>query len=122
MCIRDRSGSVHTALEVAEELAETEGLDLEVIDLRTLIPWDKECVLNSIQKTNRVLVYHEATKTGGFGAEISATIAQECFDYLDAPILRVASLDTPVPFAKSLEAEFLPTKRLSQSILQLISY
>ena len=116
------SGSVHAALDVAQELAETEEIEVEVIDLRTLIPWDKETVLRSIQKTNRALIFHEATKTGGFGAEISATIAQECFDYLDAPIMRVASLDTPVPFAKSLEAEFLPTKRLSQSILKLISY
>ena len=116
------SGSVHTALEVANNLAESNGLDLEVVDLRTLIPWDKECVRLSVEKTNRALVFHEATMTGGFGAEISATIAQECFDYLDAPIMRVASLDTPVPFAKSLEAEFLPNKRLSQSILDLIEY
>ena len=116
------SGSVHTALGVADTLAKNDGIELEVIDLRTLIPWDTECVFTSVRKTNRALIYHEATKTGGFGAEIAATIAHECFDYLDAPIHRVASLDTPVPFAKSLEAEFLPAGRLSQSILDLIEY
>ena len=116
------SGSVHHALKVADSLAEDHGVEVEVIDLRTLIPWDTETVFDSVRKTNRALVFHEATKTGGFGAEIAATLAAECFDFLDAPIERVASLDTPVPFAKSLEAGFLPNHRLETRILTLVSY
>ena len=116
------SGSVHTALEAAEALAESDDLDIEVIDLRTLIPWDRETVFASVKKTNRALVFHEATKTGGFGGEIAATLAEHTFEYLDAPIMRVASLDTPVPFAKSLEKEFLPNQRLYKAIRELSAY
>ncbi|MEC8049488.1 MAG: dehydrogenase E1 component subunit alpha/beta [Myxococcota bacterium] len=116
------SGSVHTALEAAEALAESDDLDIEVIDLRTLIPWDRETVFASVKKTNRALVFHEATKTGGFGGEIAATLAEHTFDYLDAPVMRVASLDTPVPFAKSLEREFLPNQRLYKALRELSAY
>src|SRR3954467_1832523 len=98
---------VLTALDAAEEL-EKEGLDLEVIDLRTLAPLDKEAILASVRKTSRVLILHEASLTGGIGGEISAIISQEAFEWLDAPVLRVASLDTPVPYSPPFEDYYLP--------------
>jgi 2-oxoisovalerate dehydrogenase E1 component beta subunit len=96
-----------TALDAAEEL-EKEGLDVEVIDLRTLAPLDKEAILNSVKKTSRALILHEASLTGGIGGEISAIISQEAFEWLDAPVLRVASIDTPVPYSPPLEDYYLP--------------
>ena len=98
---------VHLALEAAAAL-EKEGIDLEVVDLRTLIPLDKEAVFESIRKTSKAIVLHEDTKTGGIGAEIAALLAEECFDSLDGPILRVTAPDTPVPFSTPLEEFFLP--------------
>ena len=98
---------VHYGLGVAEELA-SEGVDVEVIDLRTLIPLDEEAILESVRKTNRVVICHEDTKTGGFGGEIAARIAELAFADLDAPIKRVASKDTPVPHAPQLEDAFMP--------------
>ena len=96
---------VHTADEAAS-LAD--GLSVEIIDLRTVLPWDKEAVLASVRKTSKVLVLHEDTHTGGFGAEIAATIAEEAFEDLDAPIRRLTAPDTPVPFAPVLEHAFIP--------------
>jgi 2-oxoisovalerate dehydrogenase E1 component beta subunit len=98
---------VHVALDAAEQLASA-GIEAEVIDLRTLAPLDKETVLASIAKTSRALILHEAPRTGGIGGEIAATIAEEAFEYLDAPVTRVASLDTTVPYSPPLEAAFLP--------------
>ena len=98
---------VLTALDTAEEL-EKEGLDLEVIDLRTLAPLDQEAILASVKKTNRALILHEASLTGGIGGEIAAIISQEAFEWLDAPVLRVASIDTPVPYSPPLEDYYLP--------------
>ena len=98
---------VHLALEAAAAL-EKEGIDLEVVDLRTLIPLDKDAVFESIRKTSKAIVLHEDTKTGGIGAEIAALLAEECFDSLDGPILRVTAPDTPVPFSMPLEEFFLP--------------
>src|SRR3954464_971819 len=98
---------VYTALEAAETLAK-EGIDLEVIDLRTLLPLDRETIADSVKKTNRVILLHEDTKTGGIAGEIAACINEDCFDYLDAPITRIASKDTPVPFSPPLEEVFLP--------------
>ena len=95
---------------------------VEIIDLRSLIPWDKELVLSSIKKTNRSLILHEATYTSGFGAEISATISEYAFEYLDAPIIRLGSLNTPVPFAQNLENNFLPKDRFEQQIKDLLAY
>lgn len=107
----------------AEELLKTgEFEQCELIDLRTLLPWDKETVRESVQKTGRVLILHEDTMTGGIGAEIGAWISENCFEYLDAPVLREASLDTPVPFAQSLEGNFLPKNRLEGKMRQLLSY
>jgi 2-oxoisovalerate dehydrogenase E1 component beta subunit len=98
---------VLTALDTAEEL-EKEGLDLEVIDLRTLAPLDKDSILASVKKTNRALILHEASLTGGIGGEVAAIISQEAFEWLDAPVVRVASIDTPVPYSPPLEDYYLP--------------
>lgn len=98
---------VHLALEAAGILAK-EGIELEVVDLRTLIPLDKETLYASVRKTSKAIVLHEDNKTGGIGAEIAALLAEECFDSLDGPILRIAPPDTPVPFSTPLEEFFLP--------------
>src|SRR5881392_1377635 len=98
---------VLTALDAAAEL-EKEGLDLEVIDLRTLAPLDKGAILASVKKTSRALILHEASLTGGIGGEIAAIIAQEAFEWLDAPVVRLASIDTPVPYSPPLEDYYLP--------------
>jgi 2-oxoisovalerate dehydrogenase E1 component beta subunit len=99
---------VHTAEEAAELLAGEDGLSVEILDLRTLTPWDRDGVIASVEKTSRLLVLHEDTRTGGFGAEIVATVAEEAFELLDAPIRRIAAPDTPVPFSPPLEKRFLP--------------
>jgi 2-oxoisovalerate dehydrogenase E1 component beta subunit len=98
---------VLAALDAAEEL-EKEGLDAEVIDLRTLAPLDKEAILSSVRKTSRALILHEASLTGGIGGEIAAIISEGAFEWLDAPVLRLASLDTPVPYSPPLEDYYLP--------------
>jgi 2-oxoisovalerate dehydrogenase E1 component beta subunit len=98
---------VYTAAEAAEKL-EGEGLSVEVVDLRTLIPWDVDAVLASVRKTSKVLVLHEDTRTGGFGAEIAATIAERAFEDLDGPVKRLAAPDSPVPFSPPLEKTFIP--------------
>ena len=85
-----------------------EGIDLEVVDLRTLIPLDKETIYASVRKTSKAIMLHEDNKTGGIGAEIAALLAEECFDCLDGPIVRIAPPDTPVPFSTPLEEYFLP--------------
>jgi 2-oxoisovalerate dehydrogenase E1 component beta subunit len=98
---------VYTAAEAAKQL-EADGISVEIIDLRTLIPWDKKSVFESVGKTSKALVLHEDTRTGGFGAEIVATIAEEAFENLDAPVKRLAAPDTPVPFSPPLEKAFIP--------------
>ena len=98
---------VHTAIEAAGKLA-AEGVEAEVVDLRSLAPLDREAVLTTVVKTSRALLLHEATLTGGIGGELAAIISEEAFEYLDAPVVRVASADTPVPYSPPLEAAFLP--------------
>jgi 2-oxoisovalerate dehydrogenase E1 component beta subunit len=98
---------VYTALEAAEALAK-DGIELEVIDLRTLVPLDRRAIARTVQKTNRALIVHEHARTGGIAGEIAAVINEECFDSLDAPIARIAALDTPVPFSPPLEEAYLP--------------
>lgn len=98
---------VHLALEAAQMLAK-DGIDLEVVDLRTLAPLDKEAIYESVRKTSKAIVLHEDNKTGGVGAEVAALLAEECFDSLDGPIMRIAAPDTPVPFSTPLEEFFLP--------------
>ncbi len=100
---------VLNALDAADELEKTDGLSVEVIDLRTLAPLDKDAILATVKKTNRVMVLHEASLTGGIGGEISAIIAEEAFEWLDAPVIRVASIDAPVPFAPQMEDYYLPS-------------
>lgn len=107
---------------VLEELDKMPHVSAEVLDLRTLLPWDKEAVELSVRKTNRVLIVHEDTLTGGIGAEISAWIAEHCFTSLDAPVMRVASLDTPIPFAPTLELNFLPKGRIRNAIDKLLAF
>jgi pyruvate/2-oxoglutarate/acetoin dehydrogenase E1 component len=98
---------VWTADEAAQQL-DSDGISVEIVDLRTLIPWDKKTVLESVRKTSKVVVLHEDTLTGGFGGEIAATIAEEAFEDLDAPVKRIAAPDTPVPFSPALEKAFIP--------------
>lgn len=100
---------VLNALDAAEELEKADGLSIEVLDLRTLKPLDKDAILATVKKTNRVIVLHEASLTGGIGGEISAIIAEEAFEWLDAPVIRIASIDAPVPFAPEMEDYFLPS-------------
>ncbi len=107
LTILSYAAMMHTSLEAAEALAK-EGIQAEVIDLRTLLPLDEETILHSIKKTNRCLVVHEDTKTGGIAGEIAAILFEKAFHDLDGPVLRVASLDTPVPYAPTLEEAFLP--------------
>ncbi len=114
------SVGVPWAVEAAELLA-TEGHRIEVVDLRTLVPWDRETVLESVRKTSKVLVLHEAPTTGGFGAEVAATIAKECFSDLDAPVERLGALDTPVPFNRALEEVYSPRKRLLPALRALLA-
>ena len=110
---------VHWALEVLKKNPE---ISAELIDLRTLIPFDKTCVLASVKKTGRAIVLHEDCMIGGFGADIAAILADECFEYLDAPIKRSASIDTPVPFAYSLEDNFLAKARFEMQLKNLLMY
>lgn len=98
---------VYTALEAAEKLAQ-EGVELEIVDLRCLVPLDSESVLQSVRKTNRVVLLHEDTMTAGFAGELAARIASDAFDYLDAPVFRVTAPDCPVPYSPPLEQAFLP--------------
>jgi 2-oxoisovalerate dehydrogenase E1 component len=112
---------VSWALEAAAALA-PEGREIEVVDLRSLIPWDIEAALGSVRKTSRVLVLHEAPLTGGFGGEIAATIGREAFEWLDAPVGRLGALDTPVPFSRNLEALFSPKARLLGALRELLAY
>jgi 2-oxoisovalerate dehydrogenase E1 component beta subunit len=99
---------VYIALDAAERLVE-HGIEAEVLDLRSLAPLDREAILTSVAKTSRALLLHEATLTGGIGGELAAIIAEHAFEYLDAPVVRVASADTPVPYSPPLEAAFLPS-------------
>jgi len=98
---------VYTALEAAETLSK-EGIDLEVVDLRTISPLDREAIAESVRKTSKVIVLHEHSRTGGLAGEIAAIINEEAFDDLDGPIVRIAAQDSPVPFSPPLEHFFLP--------------
>jgi len=109
------------ALEAAETLAQ-EGKDVEVLDLRSLLPWDRETVMGSVRKTGRCLVLHEAPTTGGFGGELAAAVSETGFEWLDAPVARLGALDTPVPFSKALEEVFSPKGRLLPALRDLLDY
>ena len=98
---------VHVALEAAQTL-EAEGIDLEILDLRSLIPLDEEAVLETVRKTGKVILLHEDTMTGGLAGELAARISEKAFDYLDGPVIRITAPDCPVPFSTPLEEAFLP--------------
>jgi 2-oxoisovalerate dehydrogenase E1 component beta subunit len=107
----------------AEEAAAQVDASVEIVDLRTVMPWDKQAVLDSVRKTSKVLVLHEDTRSGGFGGEIAATIAEEAFEDLDAPVRRIAAPDTPVPFSPVLEKAFIPqVEDVVRGIRELVEY
>jgi pyruvate/2-oxoglutarate/acetoin dehydrogenase E1 component len=107
----------------AEEASKQVDASVEIVDLRTVLPWDKQAVLDSVRKTSKVLVLHEDTRTGGFGGEIAATIAEEAFEDLDAPVRRIAAPDTPVPFSPVLEKAFIPqVDDVVRGLKELIEY
>jgi 2-oxoisovalerate dehydrogenase E1 component len=110
---------VHWAKEAIKKL---ENITADILDLRTLLPWDKEAVRETVKRTGKVLILHEDCLTGGIGAEISAWISEHCFKYLDAPVLREASLDIPVPFSPALENTFLPKNRVGERVKQLMEF
>jgi len=113
---------VWTALEAAQEL-EKEGLSLEVVDLRTLLPYDEQTVLASVRKCNKVILLHEDTRTGGMASELAALIAEQSFEDLDGPIVRVTAPDTPVPYSPPLEEYFLPNaQRVAEAARRLAAY
>lgn len=110
---------VHWALEVLNKHPQ---LNADLVDLRTLLPWDEEAVIQSVKKTGKVIILHEDTLTGGIGAEIAARIAEKCFVHLDAPVVRSASLDTPIPMSSALEWNFLPKERFEKQLLELYQF
>jgi 2-oxoisovalerate dehydrogenase E1 component beta subunit len=113
---------MHVALEAAEAAAR-DGIDVEVLDLRTLLPLDEEAILSTAAKTGKVIVLHEATRTGGPGGEVAALISERAFEYLDAPVVRMAPPDTPVPYSPPLEEYFLPNaEKVGKAIRALHEY
>lgn len=114
---------VHAAQQAAEKLSAEDHIEAEIVDLRSLKPLDKEMILNTVAKTNRVLIVHEANLTGGIGGEISAIIAEEGFEMLDAPIKRIAALDTPTPYSPVLEEVFQPNaEKIRAAALELVRF
>ena len=110
---------VHWALEVLDNNPD---ISADLIDLRTLVPLDEQAIMNSVKKTGRVLIMHEDCEVGGYGADIAALISEQCFEFLDAPVRRSASLNTAVPFAKNLEDNFLAKQTFEQKLKELLSY
>jgi 2-oxoisovalerate dehydrogenase E1 component len=106
-------------MEAAEK---NPSISIDIIDLRTLAPLDTEAIYNSVRKTGKVIVLHEDCLTGGIGGELVSIINENCFSSLDAPVKRVASLDTPVPFTDSLEDNFLPKQRFFEALVELDNY
>ena len=110
---------VHKALEIIKKI-DTHTFDL--IDLRSLCPLDKDAIINSVKKTGKAIILQEDSMFGGLASEISSIIMENCFEYLDAPVIRVASLDTPIPFEKSLEDQYLPYDRFEIELNKLLNY
>ena len=110
---------VHWALEAAQQFPDD---CVEIIDLSSLVPWDRETVFTSIRKTNRVLLLQEDSQFGGYMGEIAAQIAEDCFEHLDAPVGRLGALDTPIPFTAPLEDDYLPNGRLEEKIQSILAY
>lgn len=115
------AGVLHQAMAAATKLAE-EGIQCEVVDPRTLQPLDTETIINSVKKTHRLVVAHEAVRFGGFGAEIAATVAEECFDFLDAPVKRIGAPFTPIPFSPALEDAYIPNRdKIAAVVKEVVS-
>ena len=114
---------VHQCLRAAQRLEEEDDLEIEVLDLRSIAPLDSEAILESVKRTNKVLIVHEDTLTGGIGAELAAILAQDLFEYLDGPITRVAAPDAPFPYAAPLEAAYLPdAEKIVSAARKLAAY
>jgi 2-oxoisovalerate dehydrogenase E1 component len=111
--------AVHWATELMDSMPD---VTAEIVDLRTLLPLDKDAIIAAVKKTGKVIVLHEDCMTGGIGGELVAVINETCFEWLDAPVKRVASLDTPVPFAVSLETQFLPKDRFKKAVDEILNY
>ena len=123
MTILTYGAMVHQCLKAAQTLEEEDDLEVEVIDLRSLAPLDRETILESVKRTNKVLIVHEDTLTGGVGAELAAILAEDLFEYLDGPITRVAAPDVPFPYAPALEAAYLPnTEKILTAARKLVAY
>jgi len=110
---------VHWATDYAQKHPD---VSFDIVDLRTLLPLDYDAIAGSVKRTGKVLLLHEDTLTGGIGGELAAWIGENCFQHLDAPIVRCASLDTPVPFAIELEQNFMAKARLDESVQKLLNY
>ena len=119
MSVITYGAGVHWALEYAKQHPE---ISMEILDLRSLMPLDYDAIEQTVRKTNRVLVLHEDNLTGGIGAEIAAWISEHSFQYLDAPVMRCASLDTPIPFSPELEQQYLAKARLHDAMQKLLNY
>ena len=123
MTILTYGAMVHTCLKAAQALSDEDHIEAEVIDLRSLVPLDREAIMESVRRTNKVLIVHEDTLTGGIGAELAAILAEDLFEYLDGPITRVAAPDTPFPYAPQLEEAFLPnTEKVLAAARKLAAY
>ncbi len=123
MTILTYGAMVHASLKAAQALEEDDDIEAEVVDLRSLTPLDREVILESVKHTNKVLIVHEDTLTGGIGAELAALLAEDLFEYLDGPITRVAAPDVPFPYAPPLEAAFLPdTAKILTAARKLAAY
>ena len=123
MTILTYGAMVHTCLQAAQALSDEDHIEAEVIDLRSLVPLDREAIMESVRRTNKVLIVHEDTLTGGIGAELAAILAEDLFEYLDGPITRVAAPDTPFPYAPQLEEAFLPnTEKVLAAARKLAAY
>jgi pyruvate/2-oxoglutarate/acetoin dehydrogenase E1 component len=123
MTILTYGAMVHQSLQAAQTLGEEDDLHVEVIDLRSLTPLDRAAIIESVKHTNKVLIVHEDTLTGGIGAELAALLAEDVFEYLDGPITRVAAPDTPFPYAPSLEDAFLPNaEKITTAARKLAAY
>ncbi len=123
MTILSYGAMVHTCLQAAQALSDEDQIEAEVVDLRSLVPLDREAIMQSVRRTNKVLIVHEDTLTGGIGAELAAILAEDLFDYLDGPITRVAAPDAPFPYAPQLEEAFLPnTEKVLAAARKLAAY
>ena len=109
---------MHEAIKVIED----NSISCDLIDLRTLSPLDKDAIINSVNKTGKAIILHEDSLFGGLGSEISSIIMENCFENLDAPVRRVGSLDTPIPFEENLEKQYLPFERFEEEIKDLLNY